>query len=236
MKDYYDPRDRRKKKKKNSQKGLRIAFAVILCAVLLAVVGVLIYLLVRKEPGPVVPSVSTSRPEDASTQDIVSPNEEVLKHAKVLAAMYDYDGAVEYIKTEVPDYTSDLALSVFINECAAKKTKLIKWPDNSTITHIFFHTLVADNATAWSSYNAQDYNTVMTTIDEFNKIMEAFGNLTHLHTVATDGLSRQLREHVGALSDEDFELWKQYCLLTCEKPELQGFSNHILWIGRKNTD
>ena len=73
-------------------------------------------------------------------------------------------------------------------------------------------------------------------IDEFNKIMKAFGNLTHLHTVATDGLSRQLREHVGALSDEDFELWKQYCLLTCEKPELQGFSNHILWIGRKNTD
>lgn len=188
MKDYYDPRDRRKKKKKNSQKGLRIAFAVILCAVLLAVVGVLIYLLVRKEPGPVVPSVSTSRPEDASTQDIVSPNEEVLKHAKVLAAMYDYDGAVEYIKTEVPDYTSDLALSVFINECAAKKTKLIKWPDNSTITHIFFHTLVADNATAWSSYNAQDYNTVMTTIDEFNKIMQIMYDegyvLVHLSDIA----------------------------------------------------
>ena len=187
MKDYYDKNDRRRKKK-STQKGLRIAFAVILCVVLLAVVGLLIYLLVKKDDGPVVPSVSTSQSDEASSQDIESPNEEVLAQAKVIAAMYDYDGAINYIKEQVPDYTSDLALSVFINECAALKTKLVKWSDNSTITHIFFHTLVADNETAWSSYNASDYNTVMTTVEEFNKIIQIMYDegyvLVHLSDIA----------------------------------------------------
>ena len=186
MKDYYDKNDRRRKK--NKQKGLRIAFAVILCLVLVGVVGLLIFLLVKKEPGPVVPSVSTSQPEEASSEDIPSQNEEVLARAKVIAAMYDYDGAINYIKEQVPDYTSDLALNVFISECSALKTKLVKWSDNSTITHIFFHTLVADNETAWSSYNASDYNTVMTTIDEFNKIIQIMYDegyvLVHLSDIA----------------------------------------------------
>ncbi len=186
MKDYYDRNDRRRKK--NKQKGLRIVFAVLLCLVLLGVVGLLIYLLVKPEKGPDVPSVSTSQSDEASSQDIPSKNDEVLQHAKILAAMYDYDGAVAYIKEQVPDYTSDLALSVFINECAAQKTKLVKWADNTTITHVFFHTLVADNAVAWSSYNASDYNTVMTTIDEFNKIIEIMYDegyvLVHLSDIA----------------------------------------------------
>ena len=70
-------------------------------------------------------------------------------------------------------------------------------------------------------------------IDEFADLMSSFEDVEHLHTVATDGMTHQMREFVEALDDESFEIWKQYCLHTCERKDLQGFSNHMLWIGRK---
>ena len=70
-------------------------------------------------------------------------------------------------------------------------------------------------------------------IDEFDDLMSSFEDVEHLHTVATDGMTHQMREFVEALDDEGFEIWKQYCLYTCERKDLQGFSNHMLWIGRK---
>lgn len=72
----------------------------------------------------------------------------------------------------MPTYESDQLLKAFIQDCKAKKEKLIKWADNTQITHIFFHSLVADTSLAWNCYKASDYNEVMTTIDEFNKMMQ----------------------------------------------------------------
>ena len=65
------------------------------------------------------------------------------------------------------------------------------------------------------------------------KGLDRIEDVEHLHTVATDGMTHQMREFVEALDDESFEIWKQYCLHTCERKDLQGFSNHMLWIGRK---
>jgi 2-polyprenyl-3-methyl-5-hydroxy-6-metoxy-1,4-benzoquinol methylase len=71
-------------------------------------------------------------------------------------------------------------------------------------------------------------------IDEFEGLMDNFEDIEHLHSVATDGMSHQMREHVDNLDEEGFEIWKQYCLHTCERKDLQGYSNHMLWIGRKH--
>lgn len=34
--------------------------------------------------------------------------------------------------------------------------------------------------------------------------------------------------------DEEFEIWIKYYLPTCERIELQGYSNHMLYICKKN--
>lgn len=69
-------------------------------------------------------------------------------------------------------------------------------------------------------------------IEEFNKLMGSY-NVEYLSSVATDGLSSILREYVNELSDEEFNVWLDYHYKTCEKMNLQGYSNHMLYIGKK---
>ena len=69
-------------------------------------------------------------------------------------------------------------------------------------------------------------------IDEFNKLMDNH-DVEYLKSVATDGLSSILRDYVNDLSDEEFKVWVDYHLKTCETRDLQGYSNHMLYIGKK---
>ncbi len=69
-------------------------------------------------------------------------------------------------------------------------------------------------------------------IDEFLELMESFP-LQMEKNIASDGMAHHFREEIDALSDEEFEVWLRYHLSTCERRELQGYSNHMLYIGRK---
>ena len=70
-------------------------------------------------------------------------------------------------------------------------------------------------------------------ISEFKDIMNKF-NVTLLHNVATDGFTRHVREKIDTLSNEEFNVWMRYHLSTCEREDLQGYSNHMLYICKKN--
>jgi len=69
-------------------------------------------------------------------------------------------------------------------------------------------------------------------IDEFEKLVD-LPSYQRLHNVAVDGIGYALREFVNELSDEQFEIWCDYQLAICERPELQGYSAHMLYVGRK---
>ncbi|MBQ6551855.1 MAG: polysaccharide deacetylase [Lachnospiraceae bacterium] len=167
---------------------------VILCALIvgLLIAGVLIYIFVikpEKTPSK-VPEVSTTEEPgeteiegDNTPDESADPEEEVpgsysgtsqeaYEEAQLMAAMYDYNGAVEFIKSAVPGYAGDAQILKFITECETKAGELVKWPDNTQITHIFFHTLILDNKVAFSSANKVEYNQVMTTLSEFKEIMQ----------------------------------------------------------------
>ena len=42
------------------------------------------------------------------------------------------------------------------------------------------------------------------------------------------------KDKIDSLSKEEFEVWMRYHLSTCEREELQGYSNHMLYICKKN--
>ena len=69
-------------------------------------------------------------------------------------------------------------------------------------------------------------------VDEFDSIMKT-KQVNKLHMVATDGMSHHLEEIVDELSDYEFNEWIRYNLLSCERHDLQGFSNHMLYICEK---
>ena len=69
-------------------------------------------------------------------------------------------------------------------------------------------------------------------IDEFENIMKN-KLVDKLHLVATDGMSHQFKEIVDTLDDWEYSEWLRFCLLTCERYDLQGYSNHLLYICNK---
>jgi len=69
-------------------------------------------------------------------------------------------------------------------------------------------------------------------IDEFEKLMKEY-NCEFINDVATDGISNFAREMINELSEEEFEVWLDYHMKTCERKDIQGYSSHMLYIGRK---
>ena len=69
-------------------------------------------------------------------------------------------------------------------------------------------------------------------VKDFDELMGSF-DTRHLHTVATDGMSHHFRDKIDAMDEEFFNTWLDYHYSTCERPDLMGYSNHVLYIGEK---
>jgi hypothetical protein len=69
-------------------------------------------------------------------------------------------------------------------------------------------------------------------VDEFKNIVDT-KNVEGLNMVATDGMSHHLKEVIEELNDFEFNEWLNYHLSTCERKDLYGYSNHMLYICRK---
>ena len=69
-------------------------------------------------------------------------------------------------------------------------------------------------------------------IKEFKDLMSNF-NVEYLKNIASDGMSEHYAEKINSLTDEEFDMWLKYHLSTCEREEMQGYSNHMLYICKK---
>ncbi len=95
----------------------------------------------------------------------------VLEQADRLAAMYDYEGAIAMLQ-EQKTYQSSTEMQQKVSEYQATKESCVSWPIEE-VTHVFYHTLIADPPKSFDGDSKQDgYNQVMTTIQEFNTITQ----------------------------------------------------------------
>lgn len=69
-------------------------------------------------------------------------------------------------------------------------------------------------------------------IDELEKIMDSNG-IERINNISTSGVAPHFRNIIDNLSDEEFEIWKNYHFSSCERKEVQGYSTHMLYIGKK---
>ncbi len=156
----------------------RIIVTVILVIVLAGVIFAAIHFLggSNDEDQVVFPSGSASSTEGSESAGSegsggeVSDADSALAQAERLAASYDYDGAIALLQ-EVPDYESNTAITDAIAGYEEIKATLVE-VDITQVPHIFFHSLIVDTDLAFGSSMADNYNQVMTTISEFDKILE----------------------------------------------------------------
>lgn len=145
-------------------------------------------------PTSQIDTTATPDPTQGTPELTMTPEEEAelacKVEADVKAAMYDYDVAIASIQ-EYDNYEDSELLVNAIETYEEQKAACKVWPDNTAITHIFFHSLIADTSLAFGpdSGTASGYNLYMTTIDEFKAILETLYRkgyvLVSIHDIAS---------------------------------------------------
>ncbi|MBE6693933.1 MAG: class I SAM-dependent methyltransferase [Ruminococcaceae bacterium] len=82
------------------------------------------------------------------------------------------------------------------------------------------------------SFRLHDFPFVFHTVDAARKLLTA-GEVKILHEVASDGVSELLEERINGMDEENYSQYLRYHFYICEKPELLGMTNHLLFVGEK---
>ncbi len=104
-----------------------------------------------------------------------SDSQAEMDQAAILAAGYDYDGAIDLLKA-VPGYENSTDIMSLISSYEQQRDACVA-ADVNTVPHIFYHSLVnepdiAFNADILGKSAADGMNAWMTTVDEFDKITQ----------------------------------------------------------------
>ena len=157
---------------------IRFALICILLLVLLFNLGKAIINLITGDgkEDPTDPTGSsqveeTTPPTEAEVQVDLKT---LLADAEFVAAGYDYEGAIEMLRSS-DLYTENAAqIDAKIAAYEAADAKLVTYKPMNEITHVFFHSLIVDNERCFDGdYTEHGYNVYMTTIREFNMILES---------------------------------------------------------------
>lgn len=125
----------------------------------------------------------------------------LLKEADTLAAGYDYDGAVNMVKS-YEGYEEFSEMTEAIADYEARKAECV--PVNiEEVTHVFYHSLVVDPELCFANQEtdkqAVGNNQWMTTVDEFNKITQSMYDngyvLVDLHDIAEETVDENGESH-----------------------------------------
>ncbi len=190
---------RRKSRRRRSRFNRHFPTFIALLLILV-LLGAAIFLVSRfvfhKKPGQ--PSVTEvvaspdSTPPSASTPEAPTepqPDEidQLIAKADRLAAGYDYDAAIALVEGDEKAAADPRGQEAVKGYQATRETLVAADPQE--ITHIFFHTLIMDTAKAFDGdADSKGYNSVMTTKDEFIRILNEMYKrgyvLVRLHDVA----------------------------------------------------
>ncbi len=82
------------------------------------------------------------------------------------------------------------------------------------------------------SIRLHNFPFVFFTVPEARQML-ADNGIRLLHAVASDGASELMAPEINAMSEESWQQYLRYHFYRCEKPELLGMSNHLLFVGEK---
>lgn len=98
---------------------------------------------------------------------------ELLQQAKLLAAGYNYQGAIDLLDSFSGELTSYPELLAAKSEYAQQLTNVKAWNDPKDVVNLSFHVLIADPARAFTDKTyGTAYNKSFVTTDEFQRILQ----------------------------------------------------------------
>jgi len=82
------------------------------------------------------------------------------------------------------------------------------------------------------TFKVNDFPFVFFTLDQCRSMLKS-AEIEVIAEVASDGVSELMQDEVNALDEVSYTQYLKYHYYTCEKPEMLGRSNHLLFIGKK---
>lgn len=82
------------------------------------------------------------------------------------------------------------------------------------------------------TFKVEDFPFVFFTLPQCEAMLEK-ENICVEHIVAADGVSELLEDKINAMDDESYNQYVKYHFYCCEKPEMLGHTNHLLFVGKK---
>ena len=168
------------KRRKKLQRRQRMQVIGVYCfiIVLIGVVAFGAYHIIKAVSGGEnknTPAAASQSSEAESESQAAPASEEAVKalieKADRLAASYDYDAAIQLLSSD-EKYATAPEVTEAIAGFEQTKSTLVK-ADVTKVPHVFFHTLIYDTSKAFDGDDRQmGYNQVMTTIGEFEKMLD----------------------------------------------------------------
>ena len=116
-------------------------------------------------------TVSAAKKDSDKKDDTSESEGSVLDQATLMYQQYNYDEAIKLLKQQ-DDFDTNKDYMDLAAKCQIAKSTLVEYPLEQ-ITHVFFHTLIDDTGRAFDGDSKSgNYNQVMTTVSEFNKIIQ----------------------------------------------------------------
>ena len=145
---------------------------VCLVTVTIAIVAVVQKMNVPTEDGGYMNVTTTAPPPTTADPSIEQREaEQLMASADFIAQGYDYQKAIAMLQS-YEHYDDHPEMASKVAQYEQLDNALVTYRSPETVTHIFFHSLIVDPERAFDGDEDQNgYNMYMTTVDEFNAIL-----------------------------------------------------------------
>ncbi|NCB92907.1 MAG: polysaccharide deacetylase [Clostridia bacterium] len=181
-------RERRRQRRKKAM----MMRAAVLGVLVLILVGAIVLVSFQVKRSKAKKAEEQARQEQLIQEEEAKnqARKDAVAQADTMALGYDYDGAIELLKS-LENYDQDADIIAQIANYEAAKSTLVA-VNMDEVTHVFYHSLVVDPAKGFAGEDSTSagFKQWMTTVDEFNKITQAMYDngyvLVDLHDLANE--------------------------------------------------
>ncbi|MBS6196432.1 MAG: polysaccharide deacetylase [Clostridiales bacterium] len=165
--------------------------AAVLGVLILILIGsiVLVSFQVKKSKERKAQEKAAKEQEIQAEEEKNRKRKEAIAESERMALTYDYDGAIELLKS-LENYDKDADIIAKIAKLEAEKSTMVS-VSMGEVTHVFYHSLVVDPVRGFAGTDsaAAGFKQWMTTVDEFNSILQEMYNngyvIVDLHDLVT---------------------------------------------------
>ena len=174
-----DPNNPRRRRRRKSKLQLfkegplpAIIAGVALILIFSFIIGAISGAIQRKQDADQQASMESQAAESEAAR-LDAEAARIMEEAAVLAAGYDYEGAIKLLDSFSGDQSKYQGMITQKASYADLQASMQEWSDPSQIVNLSFHVLIADPSRAWTdqSYGAS-YNKNFVTTGEFSKILD----------------------------------------------------------------